>query len=85
MLIRQTFHAGAVCAFIAIREPSSERGRKCLVRLLFETPASIVADKQGTLRNAIHLFEDRLAGWNTAHPVQSDLVNGLVRLEKLAT
>jgi hypothetical protein len=43
------------------------------------------ADSQATLRNAIHLFEDRLAGWNTAHPVQSDLVNGLVRLEKLAT
>lgn len=30
----QTFHAGAVCAFIAIREPSTERGRKCLVRLV---------------------------------------------------
>jgi hypothetical protein len=46
---------------------------------------STVADSQATLRKAIHLFEDRLAGWNTAHPVQSDLINGLVRLEKLAT
>jgi len=27
----QTFHAGAACAFIAIREPNSDRGRKCLV------------------------------------------------------
>jgi hypothetical protein len=53
-----------------------------------QSPSRVIvltADSQATLRNAIHLFEDRLAGWNTAHPVQSDLVNGLVRLEKLAT
>lgn len=44
-----------------------------------------VDNPQNHLRKAIHLFEDRLAGWNKAHPVQSDLVNGLVQLEKLAT
>ena len=37
------------------------------------------------LRGAITVLEDRLASWNTSHPVQGDLCNGLVKLEKLAT
>lgn len=87
----QTFHAGAVCAFIAIREPGTDMGKKCLV---CDARTSLVGvnnrgddvdASQKHLRTAIHLFEDRLAGWNKAHPVQSDLVNGLLRLEKLAT
>jgi len=65
----RAFHAGTVCAFLAIREPSSELAERCL------------AD----LRGAITIFEDRTANWMAHHPVQSDLCGGLVRLEKLAT
>ncbi|WVQ99585.1 hypothetical protein IAU59_006721 [Kwoniella sp. CBS 9459] len=65
----RAFQAGAVCAFLAIRQPGSALAEKCL----------------DDLRGAISLFEDRLANWNAAHPVQADLCEGLVRLEKLVT
>lgn len=65
----RAFHAGTVCAFLAIREPATPLAERCL------------AD----LRSAITIFEDRTQNWNVLHPVQSDLCTGLVRLEKLAT
>lgn len=65
----RAFHAGTVCAFLAIREPGTALAERCL------------AD----LRSAITIFEDRTQNWNVLHPVQSDLCTGLVRLEKLAT
>lgn len=65
----RAFHAGTVCAFLAIREPGTALAERCL------------AD----LRSAIAIFEDRTQNWNILHPVQSDLCTGLVRLEKLAT
>ncbi|RXK36927.1 hypothetical protein M231_05829 [Tremella mesenterica] len=65
----RAFQAGAVCAFIAIRQPGTPKGQRCL----------------DDLRGAIEMFENRIAKWNSAHPVQADLCRGLVRLEKLAT
>ncbi|WVF71283.1 hypothetical protein IAT40_006086 [Kwoniella sp. CBS 6097] len=65
----RAFQAGAVCAFLAIRQPGTPLSAKCL----------------DDLRGAIRLFEDRLTNWNVAHPVQADLCEGLVRLEKLVT
>jgi hypothetical protein len=65
----RAFHAGTVCAFLAIREPNTELAERCL------------AD----LRGAITILEDRTSNWMVSHPVQSDLCGGLVRLEKLAT
>jgi len=64
----RAFHAGAVCAFLAIRQPGSDLAKKCLE----------------DLRGAITILKDRTATWNTAHPVQADLTDGLLRLEKLA-
>ncbi|RSH86499.1 uncharacterized protein EHS24_004756 [Apiotrichum porosum] len=64
----RAFHAATVCAFLAIREPSTPLAERCLV----------------DLRGAITIFEDRTADWMVSHPVQSDLCGGLVRLEKLA-
>ncbi|WVR06955.1 hypothetical protein IAU60_003991 [Kwoniella sp. DSM 27419] len=63
----RAFQAGAVCAFLAIRQPGTELAAKCL----------------DDLRGAIRIFEDRLSTWNQTHPVQADLTEGLVRLEKL--
>lgn len=65
----RAFHAGTVCAFLAIREPGTELAERCL------------AD----LRSAIRIFDDRSSNWNVSHPVQGDLSAGLHRLEKLAT
>lgn len=65
----RAFHAGTVCAFLAIREPGTELAERCL------------AD----LRSAITIFDDRSSNWNISHPVQGDLSAGLHRLEKLAT
>ncbi|WWD17199.1 hypothetical protein CI109_101637 [Kwoniella shandongensis] len=65
----RAFQAGAVCAFLAIREPGTELAAKCLE----------------DLRGAIAIFEDRLSTWNTTHPVQADLCEGLLQLEKLVT
>ncbi|OCF33020.1 hypothetical protein I316_05358 [Kwoniella heveanensis BCC8398] len=65
----RAFQAGAVCAFLAIRQPGTPLAAKCM------------AD----LRGAIRLFEDRLSNWNVTHPVQAGLCEGLVRLEKLVT
>ena len=64
----QAFHAAAVCAFLAIREPHSQLAHKCLA----------------AVKGTIQIFEDRIASWNTAHPVQADLCHGLLKLEKLA-
>ncbi|KAK8864494.1 hypothetical protein IAR55_001744 [Kwoniella newhampshirensis] len=63
----RAFQAGAVCAFLAIREPGTELAAKCLE----------------DLRGAIAIFEDRLTSWITTHPVQADLCEGLLQLEKL--
>ncbi len=65
----RAFHAGTVCAFLAIREPGTQLAERCL------------AD----LRSAITIFDDRSSNWNISHPVQGDLSAGLHRLEKLAT
>ncbi|WVW84031.1 hypothetical protein I302_106059 [Kwoniella bestiolae CBS 10118] len=65
----RAFQAGAVCAFLAIRQPGTEIADKCL------------NDLQGVIR----VFEDRLSTWNVSHPVQADLCEGLVQLEKLVT
>jgi hypothetical protein len=65
----RAFHAGAVVAFLAIRQPGTDFAKKCL----------------SDLRGTIAIFEDRIASWNAAHPVQADLCNGLVKLDKLAT
>ncbi|KAK4683649.1 hypothetical protein P7C73_g6585, partial [Tremellales sp. Uapishka_1] len=65
----RAFHAGAVVAFLAIRQPGTDLAAKCL----------------NDLRGAIAVFEDRIATWNSAHPVQADLCHGLVKLERLAT
>ena len=65
---QKAFHAAAVCAFLAIREPHSQLAHKCLA----------------AVKGTIQIFEDRIASWNTAHPVQADLCHGLLKLEKLA-
>nr|XP_019011068.1 uncharacterized protein I206_04376 [Kwoniella pini CBS 10737]OCF49849.1 hypothetical protein I206_04376 [Kwoniella pini CBS 10737] len=65
----RAFQAGAVCAFLAIRQPGSPLAEKCL----------------SDLRGGIRIFEDRLSTWNATHPVQADLCEGLVQLEKLVT
>ncbi|TXT07180.1 hypothetical protein VHUM_03350 [Vanrija humicola] len=65
----RAFHAGAVCAFLVVRDPGTEVAERCL---------------QG-LRNAIQVFEGRKSNWNVNHPVQGDLCAGLAQLEKLAT
>ncbi|WWD03083.1 hypothetical protein V865_001129 [Kwoniella europaea PYCC6329] len=65
----RAFQAGAVCAFLAIRQPGTEIANKCL----------------NDLRGVIRVFEDRLSTWNVTHPVQADLCEGLVQLEKLVT
>ncbi|WRT66485.1 uncharacterized protein IL334_003444 [Kwoniella shivajii] len=65
----RSFQASAVCAFLAIRQPGSELADKCLT----------------DLRGALRIFEDRLSTWNITHPVQADLCEGLVQLEKLVT
>lgn len=65
----RAFHAGTVCAFLALREPGTELAERCLV----------------DLRNAITIFDNRSSNWNITHPVQGDLSAGLHRLEKLAT
>nr|XP_018262849.1 uncharacterized protein I303_04334 [Kwoniella dejecticola CBS 10117]OBR85007.1 hypothetical protein I303_04334 [Kwoniella dejecticola CBS 10117] len=65
----RAFQAGAVCAFLAIRQPGTPLAEKCL----------------SDLRGGIRIFEDRLSTWNATHPVQADLCEGLVQLEKLVT
>ncbi|WVQ80822.1 hypothetical protein IAT38_002929 [Cryptococcus sp. DSM 104549] len=65
----RAFQAGAVCAFLALRQPGTEVAAKCLE----------------DLRGAIQIFEDRVQSWNSTHPVQGDLCEGLVQLEKLVT
>ncbi|KGB74446.2 hypothetical protein CNBG_0284 [Cryptococcus deuterogattii R265] len=65
----RAFQAGAVCAFLALRQPGSALAAKCL----------------NDLRGAIAVFEDRLSTWYTTHPVQNDLRQGLVQLENLVT
>ncbi|WWC89229.1 uncharacterized protein L201_004147 [Kwoniella dendrophila CBS 6074] len=65
----RAFQAGAVCAFLAMRQPGTELADKCLT----------------DLRAVIRVFEDRLSTWNITHPVQADLCEGLVQLEKLIT
>lgn len=65
----RAFHAGTVCAFLAIREPGTTLGERCL----------------SDLRRAITNFDDRSPDWMVSHPVQSDLRDGLVKLERLAS
>jgi hypothetical protein len=65
---------------MAVREPGTELANSCHVG-----GSSELSDRQDLLRKTIGLFEDRLATWKIAHPVQADLVNGLIKLEKLAT
>ncbi|BEJ13037.1 hypothetical protein CspHIS471_0302110 [Cutaneotrichosporon sp. HIS471] len=65
----RAFHAGTVCAFLAIREPGTDLAERCL----------------SDLRSAITIFDDRSSNWNVSHPVQGDLSAGLHRLETLAT
>lgn len=64
----RAFHAGTVCAFLAIREPRTPLAERCL----------------SDLRSAITIFENRSSSWSISHPVQSDLCSGLHRLENLA-
>nr|WVH01926.1 Q5KPI0-CRYNJ expressed protein [Naematelia aurantialba] len=67
----RAFHACAVCAFLAIRQPGTDLATRC------------IAD----VRGAISVLEDRIKvkDWVAAHPVQADLCNGMIRLERLAT
>ncbi|ORX35799.1 fungal-specific transcription factor domain-domain-containing protein [Kockovaella imperatae] len=65
----RAFHAGAVCAFLAIRQPGTELARRCM----------------DDLRGAIAVIEGRMTAWKNAHPVQADLRDGLIKLEQLAT
>ena len=80
----QAFHAGTVCAFIAIREPHTERSQRCMVSQVRKTWV-VRLTNQDDLRGAIAILEDRSATWHTSHPVQGDLCNGLVKLLNLAT
>jgi hypothetical protein len=70
-----------VVSFLAIRQPGTELARKCLVSMMIPIELTSQADLRGT----IAIFEDRITSWNHAHPVQADLCNGLVKLDKLAT
>jgi len=65
----RAFHAAAVCAFLAIRSPDSPEAERCIE----------------AIHGAVSIFEGRVQSWPNAHPVQSQLCDGLVALEKLAT
>ncbi|KAJ9099939.1 hypothetical protein QFC21_003945 [Naganishia friedmannii] len=63
----RAFHSAAVCAFLAMRQPSDPMAAICL------------ADING----AVTIFEGRLSTWLKAHPVQADLCHGMVSLQTL--
>ncbi len=47
--------------------------------------AELTLFAQEDIRGAISIFEGRVQSWPKAHPVQSQLCEGLSSLEKLAT
>ncbi|WVQ72452.1 hypothetical protein IAR50_002004 [Cryptococcus sp. DSM 104548] len=63
----RAFQAAAVCAFLALRQPGTELAAKCTE----------------DLRGAKDIFTGRLSTWYSSHPVQSDLCQGIIQLDKL--
>lgn len=68
-LTLRAFHAAAVCAFLAIRQPHNPRAEQCLE----------------DVRAAKTILGGRLPTWRKNHPVQYQLCEGLESLERLAT
>ncbi|TYJ55982.1 hypothetical protein B9479_003367 [Cryptococcus floricola] len=65
----RAFQAAAVCAFLALRQPGTELAAKCTE----------------DLRGAKEIFAGRLSTWFSSHPVQSDLCQGIIQLDKLVS